>query len=369
MTDNNIEEKGYTPSEDEGEIDLLELAAKLWKSRRTVLKWCGIGAVIGLVIGFSTPKTYSASTVLAPETEQKTGGSMSSIASMMGVNLNNSVDAISVEMFPDVVHSVPFIFNLFDLEVRTADGKLETTLLDYMLEHQKSPWWSYVLAAPGKAIGWAMSLLSGKEEAGDGPLVMENLPKEERGVIKYFAENIMVTVDSKKTGKASLSLEMQDPLVVATVLEAVVENLKEYMSEYRTSKARQDVENLSVICSERKADYYRAQQAYAAYADANKNVVLQSAQAERERLQQEMNLAYQVYSQVANQLEAARIQEQQAKPVFTVIEPVTVPIQRSAPSKAKLLLIWTFLFGCGAAAWVLFGENAWATVKGELGKE
>lgn len=369
MSDINENTVNRPNNTEEEEIDLLELAVKLWKSRRTVLKWCAVGAVLGLVIGFSTPKTYTVDTVLAPETEQKTGGSMSSLASMMGVNLSNSVDAISVDMFPDVVHSVPFIFNLFDLEVRTADGKLETTLLDYMLEHQKSPWWSYVLAAPGKAIGWAMSLFSGKEEETGGPLVMENLPRKERGVIKYFSEHIMVTVDSKKTGKASLSLEMQDPLVAATVLGAVVENLKEYMSNYRTSKARQDVENLSVICAERKADYYKAQQAYAAYSDANKNVVLQSAQAERERLQQEMNLAYQVYSQVANQLEAARIQEQQAKPVFTVIEPVTIPIQRSAPSKAKILIIWTFLFGCAAAAWVLFGENMWAAVKGELRKE
>ena len=120
-----------------------------------------------------------------------------------------------------------------------------------------------------------------------------NLPKKEREVIKYFANNLKVNID-KKTEKTEMSLEMQDPLVVATVMNAVVENLKEYMSDYRTSKARQDAENLSVICAERKADYYKAQQQYAAYADANKNVVRQSAQAEQERLQQEMQLAYQV---------------------------------------------------------------------------
>jgi hypothetical protein len=220
------------------------------------------------------------------------------------------------------------------------------------------------MQAPFKALAWVMSIGKEKEDEDAIPAVYDvnNLPKKERGVIKYFAENIMLTVD-KKTGKTSASLTMQDPLVVATVLNEVVENLKEYMTEYRTQKASQDVANLEVICNQRKADYYAAQQAYAEYSDANKSVILQSAQAERERLQQEMNLAYQVYSQVATQLEASRIKEQQAKPVFATIEPVTIPLKKSGPSKAKLLVIFTFLAGCASAAWYLFGEEYWKKVK------
>ena len=177
-----------------------------------------------------------------------------------------------------------------------------------------------------------------------------------------MTKNIMIVVD-KKTNKTKMYLQMQDPLVVATVMEAVTENLKNYMSTYRTSKARQDVENLGVICAQRKKDYYAAQQAYAKYIDANKNVVLQSANAERERLQQEMNLAYQVYSQVAANLESARIQAEQAKPVFAIINPVAVPINKTAPSKVKLFIAFIFLAGCIAVAWVLFGEKCWETIR------
>ena len=121
-----------------------------------------------------------------------------------------------------------------------------------------------------------------------------------------------------------------------------------------------------MICELRKADYYKAQQAYADYIDSNKSVIRQSAQAERERLQQEMNLAYQVYSQVATQMEGARIQAEQAKPVFAVIQPPVVPLRKTAPSKAKMLVIWTFLAGCCAATWVLFGEDYWKKLKEAL---
>ena len=356
------------PYNEEEEIDIMELISKLWKKRWMILKWCGVGAVLGLIIGFSIPKTYKASVTLAPETEQKMGSAVGSIASMMGVSLDNSVDAISVDMFPDVVASTPFIYGLFDLPVQfeRKDSVINTTLLDYMLEYQKSPWWSYVIQAPFKALGWVMSI--GKEKESDElPAVLDpqNLPKKVRGVVKYFRENLSVVVD-KKTGKTEISTEMQDPIVVATVVEAVMENLKAYMSDYRTSKVRQDVENLTVIYEQRKQDYYEAQQAYAKYVDANRNVALRSAEAESERLQQEMNLAYQVYSQVATQLEAARIKEQEAKPVFAVLEPVTIPNRKAAPSKAKMLVIFTFLAGCCAAAWVLFGEDYWKKLKENL---
>ena len=180
--------------------------------------------------------------------------------------------------------------------------------------------------------------------------------------IGYLSKKIMVAVD-KKTGKTQMSLEMQDPLVVATVLDAVVNHLKDYMSDYRTSKSRQDVENLSVICEQRKQDYYSAQKAYAKYTDSNKNIVLNSSKAEGQRLQQEMNLAYQVYSQVATQLEGARIKTQQDKPVFAVLKPVSVPLTKVGPSKVNLLIAFTFFVGCCAVAWVLFGEEYWKKLK------
>ncbi len=363
MQENNIQQYN-----EEQEIDIMELVAKLWKNRKKIIIWCVVGAVVGLVAGFSIPKTYRASATLAPETQQRMGSGVSSIASMMGVSLDNSVDAIDYEMYPDVVSSTPFLFELLDLQVRTADEKIDTTLQGYILEHQKSPWWSHIIRAPFKALGWAVSLVRPEEES-DTTSVAEldiyNLPKDERKVIKYLSEEILVTVD-KKTGKTQMSLEMQDKMVVATVLDAVVNNLKDYMSDYRTSKSRQDAENLSIICEQRKQDYHRAQQAYAAYMDSNKSVIRQSAEAERQRLQQEMNLAYQVYSQVATQLEGARIKTQQDKPVFAILDPVCVPLKKAGPSKAKLLVVFTFLAGCCAAAWVLFGEDFWKKFKENL---
>ena len=344
----------------EGEVDFVELLSRLWDERKFIMICCAVGAVLGLVVGFSIPKTYKARMSFAPETEQQMSSGVSSIASMMGISLNNSIDAISVDMFPDVVASTPFLFNLFELPVETADS-VSMTLLEYMKDHQKKPWWSYVMGAPFKALEWIV----GKDAPQTKELVISNLPRRERNIISYLAKNISVEID-KKTGKSTISVTTQDPYVSATVLDAVVTNLKQYMSEYRTSKDRQDVENLMAICEERKKEYYATQQAYADFADANKNLVKLNAQAEQLRLKHDMQLAYQVYSQVATQLEGARIKEQQSKPVFVILEPVSVPIRKAAPSKSRILVAFVFMAAIFAVIWVLWGRGQYRKIKSSI---
>ena len=340
--------------------EILELIVKLWTNRTTIFKWCAVGIVLALVVGFSLPKNYKTGVIIAPEMQTKTNSSISSIASMMGVNLNNSVDAISHDMYADVIHSTPFVTDLLELPVTFTrrDSVITTTFCDYMLNYQKKAWWSHILQSPFKLLGWVLSLGKEEVEAEEGPRDPTKLPRDERKVAKYLSKEIHFMMD-KKTGKMTISMELQDPKVVATVMTAVTENLKKYMSDYRTSKARQDVVNLTKIYEKRREEYHVARMEYAKFSDANRNMVLLSAQAELGTLKQEMDLAYQVYSQVATQLEGARIQAEEAKPVFVVIEPVITPNRKSSPSKAKLLVLYTFLAGCAAVGWITFGKDAY----------
>jgi uncharacterized protein involved in exopolysaccharide biosynthesis len=97
--------------------------------------------------------------------------------------------------------------------------------------------------------------------------------------------------------------------------------------------------------------------------DANKNIILRSVQIEGERLQNEMNLAYNVYNQMAGQLQMGRAKVQEAKPMFAVVEPASVPLNPSGTSRKMILLSIVFLAVAGASAWVLFGQTFWANLK------
>ncbi len=358
MNENNQVVTQPQPQE-ELEIDLMEYARKLWKARKTLYKAAGIGAIVGLIIAFSIPRQYTVSVSLAPESTKGSSNRMASMMSMLGLgnmSTGNDADALSVLFYPDVVSSSPFLLDLFDVQVKTLDGEIDTTFVAYLGE-QKAPWWGVILGLPGKAIGGVKSLFADEEETdGENGLNPFQLTKEQAGKLKAMRGAITANVD-KKTGFTTVAVTLQDPLVTATVADKVIENLQGYITAYRMSKAQQDCDYLEQLYKERQQEYYTAQQQYAVYMDANKNVNLQSAKIEGDRLLNDMGLAYEVYKQVAGQLQVARAKVQEAKPVFAVVEPASVPLLPSGTSKKIMLIGFVFLALVGTSAWILFGKD------------
>lgn len=344
----------------EQEIDLVELALKVWSRRKLIFKACGVAVLVGLVVAFSIPREYSTGVLLAPETTSKSGsGSMGALAAMAGINLGSSAgpDALSPMLYPEIVSSTPFITDLFKVEVTDKKGKFKGSLYEYMDEKQRSPWWSGVISAPFKLLGWVMSIGKEKEaEVGKEKKVdVFNLTNKEAAIAGALGQRIGVGVD-KKTGVISLSVMMQDPLISAALADTVTRYLQNYVTEYRTNKARQDLAYAEKLYTEAQKDYYMAQQKYAAYSDGNQNVILQSFRTEQTRLQNEMNLAYNVYTQVAQQLQIAKAKVQEITPVYTIVQPASIPLKPLKPNKMMILVGFIFLAGVGSVGWILFGD-------------
>ena len=360
-------------SPEEQEIDLLELAGKVWAERRLVLKWCGVAVVVALVVGFSIPKEYTTTVMLAPEVEggSRSLGGLSALAGMSGININagESSDALYPDLYPDIVSSVGFTTELFPVSVEDEEGELKTTLYNYLKEEQRSPWWSAILSFPFKCIGWITSLFRDEEEENVGQGIDPfRLTKDETDVVKMLNERISVSVD-KKTSVITLSVTMQDPLISATMTDTVMQKLQNYITEYRTNKARHDLDFTQKLYDEAQKKYYVAQQAYADYVDMNQNISLRSVQTRQERLQNEMNLAYNLYNQTAQQLQLAKAKVQENTPVYTIVQAATVPLKASKPSKLMLLVGFVFLAGVMSVGWVLFGKGLWSSLKQSIHSE
>ncbi len=356
--------------EEYDEIDIMELLRKLFSEWKLILKWCGIAAVVGLVIGFSIPKQYTVTSKLAPETVAKTGGgSLGSLASLAGINLGSmsTADAVYPDLYPDIVASTPFVVELFPVQVNFKYKKEEmnSDFYNYLKEYTRSPWWSAVIGAPFQALGWVMQKLRGEDEdaeEGYADLNPSELTYEQEQIAKAIREGISLSVD-KKTSVLSLTVTAQDPKVAAKISQEVIDRLQTYVANYRTEKSRQDLAYYESLYQEAKEAYFTSQQRYAGYVDRNQGVILQRVKTEQERLQNEMNLNYQLYNTCAQQLQAAKAKVQQETPVFTVINPPQVPLKRSKPSKVTILVACMFLGAVLAAVWVLWGRDGVASLK------
>ncbi len=352
---------------EEKEIDLLELFGKLWQAKRTLI-WAGVaGMVIGLVVAFSIPKEYTTDMKLAPEMSGGTkvgGGGLSALASMAGINLNSGsgTDAVNPMLYPDIVSSVPFVTGLFDVPVTTEDGE-HMTFRDYLEYKTSSPWWGAVMALPFKAIGAVKDMFSEPADTTKQYTVDPfRLSPDQSELVESLNKRISSDVDTK-TAVISVTVTLQDPVVSATIADTVVSRLQEYVTEYRTEKARKDLEYAKKINEEAKADYHKAQQRYAAYVDRNHGIASRSGQTEEERLQNEMNLAFSLYNTTAQQYQMARAKVQEITPVYAVLKPATVPIKPTKPKKVIILAGFIFLGVAAAAAWVLFGQDFVGSLK------
>lgn len=355
---------------DELEIDWMEILRKIIAIRKTLYKAAGVGVVLGIIIALSIPKQYTVTVTLSPEMGgDSKGGGLSSLASSFlgGAATSGNNDALNVTLAPDIVASTPFVLELFNTRVQTLDGKLDTTLVAY-LDEQKTPWWGYIKAAPSLLIGALKSLIIETKDSVSTEINPFQLTKKEAAKVVKLKQAITANVD-KKTAMTTITVTLQDSKVTAIVADSVVGKLQQYIIDYRIKKAKEDCAYLEELYKEGQQEYYQAQSKYAHYFDTNRNIAFQSVRAEQERLQNDMNLAYQVYSQVAQQLQVARAKIQEEKPVFAVVEPATIPLEPSSSSKKIILIGIIFITICFTCAWQILGKPQWSKIKESFTKK
>ena len=347
--------------DEEIEIDLMDLLRKVIGIRKKIYKAAGIGLIIGIIVAISIPKQYTVEVTLSPEMGSNKGGGLSGLAASFlgsGVSMGDGTDALNASLSADIVSSTPFLLELSNMKVPVS-GSEEISLSSYLNE-ESSPWWGYVIGFPGMVIGGVKSLFTENE---DEPISSDKasrgtieLSKKESQKIESLKRKIAAFVD-KKTSMTTVSVTLQNPKVAAVVADSVVKKLQEYIIDYRTSKSKEDCLYLEKLFKERQQEYYEAQRKYADYMDSHDNIILQSVRTEQERLQNDMSLAYQVYSQVAGQLQVARAKVQEEKPVFAIVEPAVVPLEPSGTSRKVYVLAFIFLSVCIVIFWNLFGKD------------
>ena len=360
-SEKDIKQKRNNHTDEEIEIDLMGVLRRIMGIRKKIYKAAGIGLIIGVIIAISIPRQYTVEVTLSPEMGSAKGGGLSGLAaSFLGsdVTMGDGSDALNASLSADIVSSTPFLLELSTMKIPVLKNEMMT--LNAYLDEESSPRWSYVIGFPAMVIGGVKSLfIEGEDEFISSDKVSQGtieLSKKELGKIGVLKKMIVASVD-KKTSMTSVAVTLQEPRVAAVVADSVVKKLQEYIIDYRTSKAKEDCIYLEKLFKERQQEYYAAQKKYADYLDSHDNIILQSVRAEQERLQNDMSLAYQIYSQVGSQLQVSRAKVQEEKPVFAVIEPAVVPLTPSGTDKKICVLAFVFLSVCIVIFWHLLGKD------------
>ncbi len=344
-------------------LDIMGLIKTLWSKRKYYYISVPITLVVAVVLSLCIPPYYVVEVKLAPElsggSSAGLGGLLKSLGSGRMPSNGGDADAILPNLYPDLMNSQTFLVSLFNIPVVSKDGEIKCTYYDYLRKYQEYPWWT-------KLIGMAISAIipdddevvnstvtaKGQSKTRSHEFNPSALTKRQMKVVKAISKNVVCDVD-KKTFVISIAVKAQDPLICATVADSTCQRLQDFITEYRTKKARVEYEHMVEQYKTAREEYEEAKERVSAYNDANWDLVEEDFVVEKMALQNEMQLRFSALSAINTQLLAARSKLDEARPVFTVLDGATVPLKPIGPKK-KNVVIFILFFVCSLqSAWLL----------------
>jgi Chain length determinant protein/G-rich domain on putative tyrosine kinase len=340
------------------EIDLIDMTKTLWQNRTTIVKTTVLFTFFGLLVAFLSEKEYLASTIMVPQINNPSSklGGLSSLASLAGFNMdmNTGSDAISPMLYPMIISSVNFQLEVMNNEYFFEEIEKPISLFDYYSNVYKPGFWGilkkYTIRLPRSIIS---DLKKDKNESfGDSESGPIKLTRAQENVRKIIEESLTLEVN-EKDGYLTLLASFHQANLSAQVAQKSQLLLQEYVTNFKVEKASAQLNFIKERYEENKGEFEEAQSNLATFRDANKNISSEILRNHEERLQNEYQLAFEVYSELAKQLEQSMIKVEENTPVFSIIEDVFVPAERAKPKRSVILFFSIILGGVTGVIWIV----------------
>jgi uncharacterized protein involved in exopolysaccharide biosynthesis len=347
------------------EIDLIALLKTVFLARRFVIKTTISFAVLGVILAVVSPTKYTASSTFVPQlSEGQINSPLGGLASLAGINLSAIMGSqpqdISPSLYPQIAESIPYRLALLDAKV----GSNDTSFRKYVLD--QSSWVSILSTLKKYTIGLPGLLLNNQNDA-DGTTVSSlfQVTEEDRGLFDFLAQVLSIEVDEQE-GLVSISVELADRMVAAQLAQAATDLLQSNIIAFKSQSARNNLDFIKRQYKTKRQEFEQIQDSIALFKDQNLNITSSLYQNQLSRLESQFTVTSSVFQELAGQVEQAKIQVNKDTPIFTIIEPVSVPLERSKPKRTMMVVIWTFLGGIFSVGWVLVKSPVQQIIK-ELG--
>ena len=343
------------------EIDLIALLKTVYVARRFVIKTTILFAVLGIILAVVSPTKYTASSTFVPQlSEGQTNSPLGGLASLAGINLSaimgGQPQEISPSLYPQIAESVPYRLALLDATVES-----NTSFRDYILSQNGGVailplLKKYTIGLPG--------LLLNKQTDNNENLdtSLFQITEQDKNLFELLAQVVSIEVDDQE-GLVSISVELADRMVAAQLAQAATDLLQSNIIAFKSQSARNNLDFIESQFESKRQEFEEIQDSIAVFKDQNLNITSSLYQNQLTRLESQFTVTSSVFQELAGQVEQAKIQVNKDTPIFTIIEPVSVPLERSKPKRTITVIIWTFLGGVFSVGWVLVKSPVLQIVK------
>ena len=365
-------------SENDVEIDILELLSIVWKNRKPIFKFVGVGIAVGLFVAFFSQKEYEAYSTLMPEYSTEGQGGAASLLQQYGGliglgngSYNSNSNAIRVDLYPKIVESISFQKDLIYEEFYFSEYDTTVTIFDFFVK-VKDPdivylAKSYTIKLPFTILGWVLSeepkekvIIEESSQSSDNENSESNilsLSQLESDIIANTKERISVQLD-QESGIMSVSVLMPDPVAASQIAEFTIKELTRYLTEYRTEKVLTDLEFIEEQLSKADERFKKTQIALADFRDSNQGSLTAKARTEEQRLNSEYDISFNLKNSLTQRYEESKLKVQEETPIFKTLQPIQVPLEESYPKRSLTIILYFMMSGFLSLMWI-FGKRIW----------
>ena len=348
----------------EDEIDLIELLKKVYLEKKFILKTSLLAALFGVVYALFQPNEFTSSTTFIPQLSSgvKAGGSsLSGLASLAGINIGSmeSSSEFPPTLYPQVVNGIPFKLDLLSSKIKLNNEVFNTR--DYFT--QKSSF-DFLGTIKKYTIGLP-SLIFGSFKNQEVQLVESDIysvTEQDKNIFKELEKALSLSINDKE-GFITISFTDNNKNVAAQLTQISQNLLQEKIIEFKNKSSKEMLDFALKQYSEKKESYETLQDERAIFVDKNINISSSLFQNKLSRLESEVNISESIVQQLAAQVEQAKLQVNKDTPVFTTIQPVTVPFKKSAPKRSLIVITFLFLGLVFSIGYVLVKETAMEIIK------
>ena len=342
----------------EDEIDLIELLKKVYLEKKFILKTSILAALFGIVYALFQPNEFTSTTTFIPQLSSgvKTGGSsLGGLASLAGINLGGmgSSSEFPPSLYPQVVNGIPFKIDLLSSTINLNDE--EIFVKDYFSNQGSSlnilgTIKKYTIGLPSLVLGSFNSekVVTTKSE-------IYSVSQEDNELFNIISNALSLSINDKE-GFITISFTDNDKNIAAQITQIAQTLLQKKIIEFKNQSSSEMLDFAMKQYAEKKNSYEKLQDERAVFVDKNINISSSLFQNKLSRIESEVNISASIVQQLASQVEQAKLQVNKDTPVFTTIQPVTIPFERSAPKRSLIVIVFGFLGIVVSVGYVLVKE-------------
>jgi len=344
MKDNQV--NSYNNLEEDS-IDIIALLKTLWMGKKLIIKTTILFFVIGCVVALLSPVVYTAQTTFVPQVSEdqmsSSKGGLGSLASLAGINLNQgsstSDSYLSPLLYSKIANSDEFSLKLIEEELINLNGD-KFSIKQYMLSDTNS---SFNLIGFIKKYTIGLFLKNDNELKSKKTVNGYNfISQEEFDLVKSFKEKFSIVLNEKE-GYIEVIASDKDAFISTQLVKIVTKNLQSRIIELRTNKIKERLEYSKNQYEQKQIEFNILQNNVADFKDSNKNISTARFMSELQKLESEYQLQQNILMTLASEFNNNKIKLNKDTPIFSVIDEVSVPNERSEPKRSLIALTYMFL--------------------------